>query len=97
VRAFLVVLLLATAGCIGVADTLICPAGCPDSPRKTETTPAGPQSSADECLFCQGGLAVGQYSPEFIPVFVVRVLVVSAATGEASPPPSAIEHPPRQA
>jgi hypothetical protein len=89
------VLLLTVIGCVALADTLVCPAGCPDEVTESATETAPSEPAVDSCMLCQGTLTLDQYSPDFTPQPLVRLLLASFATGPASPPPARIEYPPR--
>jgi hypothetical protein len=94
-RRLIATLLLAVVASLHTADPLVCPDGCTDESRTTQSVPVSTDHAPGACLLCHSGLLADPAIPQ-----PAVALVESGIAPQPDPnvpfcPTRRIEHPPR--
>jgi hypothetical protein len=94
-RRVIAALILAVVASLHIADPLVCPDGCTDDSRPTQSAPLSTHAVPGACLLCQSGLLAAPDIPSPTVALVVSGIVSQPDIDIALPTIRRIEHPPR--
>jgi hypothetical protein len=95
VRRAVAALTFALVAFLHAIDPVMCPDGCTDEDRPTQSTPAPVHNVPSACLLCHGSLIAGPELPAAPASVVADAFAVEPDTVVVSQPVRRIEHPPR--
>ena len=94
-RRLIAALILAVVASLHVADPLVCPDGCTDDRRTTQSAPVSTHDAPGSCLLCHSGLLAGPDISRPTVALVESGIAPQPDADIASHTTRRIEHPPR--